>query len=851
MLNGLDGFGTSAPIFVRFEAPLDLDTVTDQSVLVVNVEPGHPREGEQAVLDLGHGYFPLALEEPTSYWGHDPHAAAADFVLPDQNQVGLARVTHYEVMSHTLILRPATPLAASARHAVLILRDVMGEATGPDGEASFSPVRSPFPMKAHVAQGALVRDAMALVGLPLDQLAFGWTFTTTEVTRPLTQIRRGLLGEGPLARLGEGFPPVFEPFRSATVTHDGDGVHQPFDPRDHLYIVQSELLNDLLALVGQAEPLLNVTLEHVDYLAFGSVRTPGIRTGEMKTLGLDTETGAGVVGEELVPIAVAVPRTTLLHGPPFPVVLHFHGTETSRLEMVFLADALAEQGIAMVAFDQVAHGPLIPNIPLLLEEGGLDPSLVSLMAPILAELLAPDRVAEFDGLAPEEALKRFNEIGFFAEFAVVGRAEDLNGDGLANSGEAFFFGDPFRQCANIFQNTVDAMQIVRVLSALDQAAIGPALADPRTASDGDLQARMRAGDFNADGVLDIGGPGVPIGLCGMSLGGLQLAIEAAVDPTVSTVTPIVAGGGISNIIMRSRLRKVISRLALDIFGPLVVGCPDGDGGVWLSFNDDADGCNPARLEEVSFGHVSGVPAAARVTLKNLANGEAKSTELDPQGGFSLGVESDRWDQLELTIPRAGGEPARILAQTPYEGLAFERNTPEFRRFLGLSAHVADRCDALNFAPRLFLDPLPGHPPKSVLMLNAIGDWTVPISTGIDLARAAGILGRTPQEWRPVMQGLVGAGIVNGVHYDVDDVLGDNPPETPALGPFPAVSTGAGVAAIRFAAVGGNHEWIAFSDPGAALDKGRYARYQLALFHAEEGARVSDGLCILDSSCPEE
>ena len=43
MLNRLDGFGTLAPITVQFEGSIALETVTDESVLVVNVEPGHPR----------------------------------------------------------------------------------------------------------------------------------------------------------------------------------------------------------------------------------------------------------------------------------------------------------------------------------------------------------------------------------------------------------------------------------------------------------------------------------------------------------------------------------------------------------------------------------------------------------------------------------------------------------------------------------------------------------------------------------------------------------------------------------------------------------------------------------------
>ena len=69
-LNTLDGFGPYAPIFVSFDGPLDLATVTEQSVVVVNIEPGHPRYGERAPLDLGKGYFPL-VARPGGFFGQE------------------------------------------------------------------------------------------------------------------------------------------------------------------------------------------------------------------------------------------------------------------------------------------------------------------------------------------------------------------------------------------------------------------------------------------------------------------------------------------------------------------------------------------------------------------------------------------------------------------------------------------------------------------------------------------------------------------------------------------------------------------------------------------------------------
>jgi hypothetical protein len=69
--NEMDGFGTYAPITVRFDAPLDLDVLAaahrdnwdfrDDAVFVLNVDPDCARFGEEVALEMGHGQFPLTL----------------------------------------------------------------------------------------------------------------------------------------------------------------------------------------------------------------------------------------------------------------------------------------------------------------------------------------------------------------------------------------------------------------------------------------------------------------------------------------------------------------------------------------------------------------------------------------------------------------------------------------------------------------------------------------------------------------------------------------------------------------------------------------------------------------------
>ena len=61
-INTLNGFGTFSPITVRFTAELDLCTVGNDTVLVINMNPDSEKYGQVVPLDLGQGNFPLNLE---------------------------------------------------------------------------------------------------------------------------------------------------------------------------------------------------------------------------------------------------------------------------------------------------------------------------------------------------------------------------------------------------------------------------------------------------------------------------------------------------------------------------------------------------------------------------------------------------------------------------------------------------------------------------------------------------------------------------------------------------------------------------------------------------------------------
>jgi hypothetical protein len=257
---------------------------------------------------------------------------------------------------------------------------------------------------------------------------------------------------------------------------------------------------------------------------------------------------------------------------------------------------------------------------------------------------------------------------------------------------------------------------------------------------------------------------------------------------------------------------------------------------------------------VSFGALPDIAPGSLIRVINQTNGEV-STRLitNPDQGWSATVASDVGDVFEvMLIPPAGvGEDSATSVETtsPYEGFGQERNTPRFRRFIGLASHPLAMCDPISFARDVFIEPPPGHEPVDVLMFNALEDTTVPISTGVQLALALGIFGQQESQWRPTVEALIASGVMDNADFDVDDILGDNPEDQPGLGPLePVISSDGGRSSIRFADVDGYHEWLVAIDQTQDFDAAVYSQQQLALFHWSRGGNIVDDLCIEKFTC---
>ncbi len=266
-LRSLDGFGTYAPIWVRFDKPLNLDTITDGNVLLIKLNG--PDAGETVPLDLGKGYRPI-ITIPKTYWPHDPLAEANNRLMDPNNKADIDGdtdvefVNFYEFETDTLILRPAVPMDPASRYAVVLTKNLKG--------LSGSPVQSPFAYINDPEQTESLSSLPGLLGqtgLSLDEVAFCWSFTTQSITNEWEDIINGIWhGKGPLGYLKNQYPPVPESM-DLKFNADFDG---------NLYTLNSDwlepLLGFLLPFIGEAEMLNAIDLTYTDYFVFGTFESP-------------------------------------------------------------------------------------------------------------------------------------------------------------------------------------------------------------------------------------------------------------------------------------------------------------------------------------------------------------------------------------------------------------------------------------------------------------------------------------------------------------------------------------------------------------------------------------------------
>lgn len=818
----VEGFSGLTPIQIAFDGPIDLTTVTDQTVQVINIQPGSKRFGERLALDLGRGWFPHDAD-PHAYFPLDPYAAFDSFILPPSNKVdsdGDGKpdkwVYHYETITHTLDLRPLIPLQAGAQYAVVLTRGIKGW----DKDGNYGPIRSPLPAVNHDTQTDDLKralPALAKVGIAPSDVAFAWTLSTGDLARTFRALRDGLYGTGAFAWLKAEFDPKISDVYDMEIKFDGDGSYGPLggDPFpvvgwDHTFALQGAYMQKLFGLINQFVPAGG--FEHVSHVVFGEFETPNLRATPDNVWHLDVKKGTierdNAKFHEQVPFLLVVPKTTAQHKPPFPVVVYAHATGTSRIECLLLADKLAQAGIATFSIDAVGHGPVLADPLKFLADslGGDGGGYAGLLKALLVPMLYADHETHFAKkdaqgqpvkdaagdivqMSDEEVLPPLLQHGFVQQLAVKGRATDDNGDCWIKGGEAYYAPNAFRLRDAMRQTTFDYIVAVRLLRALGMKKMPTPPADPHKATKAQLMPSLLAGDFDMDGILDAGGPDVPYFMMGISLGGIHTALTAPLEPFIVAAAPVVPGAGLADIFMRTRLQGVVTPLMHAISGPQVTGCPLKDaagkptGKVRLTWNDDSDRCGNwtrksyrdpksgqclATAVDVPtwFAEIT-VPPGSAIELENLENGNHASGKASSDSSFALVAASDQFDRLRVRVRDPNGKLlAEVIDRTPKEGLGAQRNTPDFRRFVQLAANVLEGADAITVADRAILDPLPGYGATNILMMLSVIDQTVPFTTGVTLARSMGLFGRgdlagPTAPYRPWFEKAIPLGLLEG------------------------------------------------------------------------------------------
>jgi hypothetical protein len=920
--NRLEGFGTFAGMTVRFDAPLDLGNLikrhrgnrdfSDDAVYLFSLQPGSPSFGKPVPIDMGHGNFPLTVASLDNYFDNDPRRDVANLLFDttdeDKNHNGRldpgedtdgdglldvpnvfpagadpidGLVTFYEKVTNTLILRPILPLEQESLYAVVLTKRLVGE--------NQQPVRSPFPFINHTRQTEVLRDlprALEMNGLSLSDVAFTWAFTTQGPTRDLEALRRGLYGVGPFAYLAKEFPPEMTlRLLSSDVT-----LANP-------YILNMTKLGGVLSLAGSilfgnnragVQALID-SLNNIDYMIVAEVEgpnlladkdgiaEPGFPADDNETWDIDRVSGRAFYGRHKIPFWCTVPRKDRGNGPPFPVAFHGHGYTSSRLDMMGFAGTLARYGIASCAMDAYGHGLVVP------------PDYADLVNQILAGYkLQPFGQAIFNG-----------------------RARDLNNDGVPDSGADFWVADVFHTRDMVRQTILDHMVVIRAMRAFDGTR--------RMSQSLTSAGPFLAGDFDGDGRVDIAGPNADFYAWGHSLGGFVSGVLAAVEPAITAAAPVCGAGGLTDIPVRTSMGQLRAAAVLRIMGPVFVGDPgSGPGDVAISML-------VPDLNDTFYALIvphAPVSPGDRVEVANLVTGKSAAIYAVDDGRFRVHIAADAIDAvtkrklLKLPLPQKGTPPppapdtlalgdaleiriydgltgslkksfrqfgadvayqgctypagAPLVALT--EGWGFQRDTPDFRRFINLAQAAVEAADPINYAPHYFRDPLPSadydtaEPGSNVVVIATAGDTLVPVATEIAMARAAGIIDLftiDPRYGKTANEVLIDNYVIEGMSWlkrlDPDGLLmdvenfsqGRHAPDAPRLDPplHLTVGTGKGVNGLRIPLLNptGQHSF-AIPDPTADFDNPTFLTHMVARYFASRGRDLRDDVCMADASC---
>lgn len=742
-----------------------------------------------------------------------------------------ALMTFYERETNTLIVRPMEPLRERTTYAVVVTRRLL--------DADGRQVGSPFDGIHHAAQIDALRPLSKVLpeGLKMDDVAFAFTFTTQSLESGWVALREGIYGHGVQAHLATEFPAEVKEF---AILRDPEhprhaGVKNPYIMPGETWIeafrlVATSLLGqqdgsvefaDLLAsqrnidffVIGRFEsaqlyertghpddaPSCELACERAANCAEAAAErdtytacvtacaesgTPGQRyclyrapdCATVASCDADSDPWIGFNDQSWPPDLDRVPvkaRSETVHfwlsvprkevsvrgeGKQPPVVIVGHGYGSNRFELAQFGGFFAEHGMAALAIDCPSHGI------------GIKPQ---------------------DRMLADTVLGAFG-LGKFIDAVFTDRAHDQNRDGAIDSGADFWTSYVFHTRDVVRQCGFDYMQLLRLFKSFD--------GQKRWAHDlnGDGTNEL-AGDFDADGIVDVGAESA-YSMAGGSLGGIMAIIMASLEPHLVTAVPISGGGGLGDIGNRTLQGGVREAVILRAMGPLYLGTVVEDGTLVMEtlvpdLNDD---------RTLTIGTYTGVKAGDTMVVENLVNGERGCGYVSAAGTVRAGVASDLGDETMVRFyagPQLvtgdthctiieGVEPVLEIdtfgVEVAFQGLTYlegspltalaegfgeRRSSPGLRRFLGLAQLVLDPGDPASYARYMGRESL-AYPALGdstgthTLVVTTTGDMNVPASSGLTVARAAGYIGHLvpdPRYGVPLNQQVLDTRMAEAVH----------------------------------------------------------------------------------------
>lgn len=802
-LDQLDGWGTYQSVTVAFSKPLDVHNLIrrhqgddydprDDAAYLIDITPDSPDFCKRTPLDMGEGNFPITLERP-GYFDNDREGDQflfddreedtnrngkldpgedldMDGVLDHPNTLYPGDSTFkvlpfYERETNTLIMKPVMPLREKTTYAVVLTKRLTDE----DGR----PVRSPFAYINHTSQTKQLEPlagCLPAFGLGLEDVSFTWAYTTQSINADYVAIRDGLYGIGPMQRLATEYPAEVTKIFALRESMPGSTVNVRIVSGDEFRAAALDLLKQLNG-GGPLDAKMQQVAEHHKFIDFHVVFqfvAPQFfprNDAEGNPLPLykqmidvDPVSGAAFTRPETVTVWVTVPKRAPGAGPA-PAVILGHGYTGNKLDPLFYGGFFARYGLASVGMENVSHGV------------GLDPTDLQLARALLAG----------KGLG-----------NMFDAIALNDRAFDQNRDGIKDSGADFWTSYILHTREVVKQSALDYMQLVRLIRGFDGAKTW------RYDSNRDGKDDL-AGDFNGDGVLDIGG-GAPIHITGGSLGGIMSAMMSGLEPQIDVAVPVSGGAGLPDIGVRSIQGGVREAVNLRMLGPLFTTTRNSAGALeaWQVLPNLND------LGRVKLGPVDvELHEGDTAVLTNVTTGENRCARVGPNGLMRAAVSSDENDQWKMSVytgalPPKERDGCEVPADaTPYwtletfgvdakfqglehkagdplialgDGFGLRRQSPEIRRFMGLAQLAIERGDPVNFVGnaernRILRYGTGEEVSTRMVVVNTIGDMNVPVASGVSIARAAGMMdlfSADPRYGKTTNRVLIDNGVLEGV-----------------------------------------------------------------------------------------